>query len=69
MSIGGPHEVLPSHAVQYGLEELDAAFLPHLITQIGYTLAERPELTAAVLNEPGSITQIMLPESNAVEAR
>ena len=58
-------------AIQYGLEEFDDAFLPHLITQIGYTMAERPELAIALLDEPTSIGQFMLggPDPEAVEVR
>jgi len=31
-------------SIDYGIEEFDVAFMPHLVTQIGETFAERPDL-------------------------
>ncbi|KKK72519.1 hypothetical protein LCGC14_2903030, partial [marine sediment metagenome] len=30
-------------SIDYGIEEFDVAFMPHLITQLGPTFAERPD--------------------------
>ena len=48
-------------AIQYGLEEFDTAFMPHLLTQVGSTIAEQPGLIGAVLNRPENIGQLLLP--------
>lgn len=42
-------------AIDYGIEEFDVAFMPHLLTQIGQTFAERPELLSAALSDPESL--------------
>lgn len=48
-------------AMQYGLEEFDTAFMPHLVTQLGTTMAERPELIGEAISQPQSIGQLLLP--------
>lgn len=48
-------------AIDYGIESFDVAFMPHLMTQLGTTFAEVPELIDEVLASPNSIAQLALP--------
>ena len=54
-------------SIQYGIEEFDAAFMPHLLMQIGRTLAEEPMLIAEVVNRPESIGRLLLPPPESVD--
>lgn len=51
-------------SIQYGLEEFDTAFMPHLVTQIGMTMAEQPQLVERVLDQPENIGRFLLPASD-----
>ena len=48
-------------AIDYGIEEFDVAFMPHLVTHLGTTFAEVPELIEQALSRPESIGQLALP--------
>lgn len=48
-------------SIDYGIEEFEVAFMPHLITQLGMTFAERPELIAPAMDRPESIVTLALP--------
>lgn len=48
-------------AIDYGIESFDVAFMPHLMTQLGTTFAEAPELIDEVLAHPDSVAQLALP--------
>ena len=54
-------------AIEYGIEEFDVAFMPHLITQIGWTIAEQPQLIEQMASAPESIARLALPAP--IEAR
>ena len=48
-------------AIDYGIEDFEVAFMPHLVTQIGSTFAETPQLIAEAVASPESIAQLALP--------
>lgn len=39
-------------SIDYGIEEFDVAFMPHLVTALGPTFAEQPEMIAQVVENP-----------------
>ena len=45
-------------AIDYGIEEFDVAFMPHLMTALGTTFAEQPSLITEVIYRPESIALI-----------
>lgn len=45
-------------AIDYGIEEFDVAFMPHLLTALGTTFAEQPLLIAEVIHRPESVLAI-----------
>lgn len=48
-------------AIDYGIEDFEVAFMPHLVTQLGSTFAETPHLIGEAVSNPESITQFALP--------
>lgn len=48
-------------SIDYGIEEFDVAFMPHLVTAIGETFAERPALITEAAQRPESIAMLALP--------
>ena len=56
-------------SIDWGIEEFEVAFMPHLITQLGSTLAEEPRLLEAALVNPAHLLDVpahrSLPSPNA----
>jgi len=48
-------------SIDYGIEAFDVAFMPHLITAIGETFAERPALIVEAAMRPEAIGMLSLP--------
>lgn len=49
-------------AIEFGLETVDVAFMPYLVTALGPTFAEEPSMIAQAIEEPGNIgTLLALP--------
>lgn len=48
-------------SIDYGIEVFDVAFMPHLITALGETFAERPLLIADAVARPEALTMLALP--------
>ena len=48
-------------SIDYGIESFDVAFMPHLVTAIGETFAERPILIGEAVSRPESIGMLALP--------
>ncbi len=48
-------------SIDYGIEDFDVAFMPHLITTIGTTFAERPALISEAVAHPESVAMLALP--------
>ena len=48
-------------SIEWGIEEFDVAFLPHLITQIGATPAEQQHIVEAMVDDPDSVGRLLLP--------
>lgn len=55
-------------SIDYGIEEFDVAFMPHLMTQLGTTFADQPELIAQAMEQPESISQLALPAPRVIDA-
>jgi len=54
-------------SIDYGIEAFDVAFMPHLVTAIGETFAERPLLIAEATSRPESIGMLALPAPLVVQ--
>lgn len=54
-------------SIDYGIEEFDVAFMPHLVTALGETFAERPALIASATQRPESLATLALPRPVAAE--
>lgn len=52
-------------SIDYGIEAFDVAFMPHLVTALGETFAERPALIAEATSRPESIGMLALPAPRA----
>lgn len=49
-------------SIDYGIEEFDVAFMPHLVTALGRTFAEEPLLISEAMARPESVgTMLALP--------
>ena len=48
-------------SIDFGIEEFDVAFMPHLVTQLGPTFAEQPELIEQVLEDPERLSLAVEP--------
>ncbi len=48
-------------SIQYGIEEFEVAFMPHLVTSLGSTFAEEPHLITQAAQRPETIGQMLLP--------
>jgi hypothetical protein len=48
-------------SIDYGIEDFDVAFMPHLVTSIGTTFAEEPGLIASAILQPESVARLALP--------
>jgi len=48
-------------AIDYGIEEFDVAFMPHLVMALGETFAEQPFLIGEAMSRPDSLSQLALP--------
>jgi hypothetical protein len=48
-------------AIDFGIEEFDVAFMPHLVTELGYTFAEQPGLLAEALVKPTDLLALPPP--------
>lgn len=55
-------------SIDYGIEEFDVAFMPHLVTQLGATFAERPALIAEAMQHPEHVATLALPPPSQQEA-
>jgi hypothetical protein len=48
-------------SIDYGIEEFDVAFMPHLMTQLGPTFAEQPDLIGQVILDPSALSLAVPP--------
>lgn len=48
-------------SIDYGIEDFDVAFMPHLVTALGSTFAETPLLISEAVSHPESISTLALP--------
>ena len=55
-------------SIDYGIEEFEVAFMPHLVTAIGSTFAEEPHLIDVVMERPEDISLLGQPGRLAIAA-
>ena len=55
-------------SIDYGIEEFEVAFMPHLVTAIGSTFAEEPHLIDVVMERPEDISLLGQPGRLAMAA-
>lgn len=56
-------------SIDYGIEEFDVAFMPHLLTAIGSTFAEQPHLIAQAVQQSERLSLVMeQPEYQLLES-
>lgn len=53
-------------SIEFGIEEFDVAFMPHLVTSLGTTFAQEPELIGQAMDRPESLAQLALPAPQEV---
>lgn len=46
-------------SIDYGIEDFDVAFMPHLTTALGTTFAENPALIMEVASNPASVREML----------
>ena len=54
-------------AIDFGLEEFEVAFMPHLVTEGGFTFAERPRLVIERMQLADGDLRLALPPPRATE--
>lgn len=45
-------------SIDFGVEEFEVAFMPHLVTELGFTFAEQPNMIAEAMAQPDRLTDM-----------